>query len=338
MRVNCKSTVIGLLAAGTVLYYYISRWGPDLAWYYVPYPGNYRFRIDNAHTCQRSSPFVVLMVPVAPGERAARDAIRETWGGNRSELGRRVVTLFVLGLPSGGNPAEQQRRLEEENQRHHDLIQSDFLDSYHNLTIKTMMMLEWFKSHCANASYVMKVDSDVFLNVTNLVKLLVDPGHARKEYMTGLIWWDSAVSRNFLNKFYIPRDVIADSTFPPYPLGMSYVMSSDLPGKILAVAPQIRAFFIEDVYLGMCLKHLGIQLTRPPEESMFVVDPPHPLSCYDLSTKVAVMTDSDRRMRTYWRASQQSHTECLASSVDHEFACFFLIVLQLCCVFTMTSA
>ncbi len=37
----------------------------------------------------------------------------------------------------------------------------DFLDCYKNLTIKTMVMLEWLDSYCSSASYAMKIDSDV---------------------------------------------------------------------------------------------------------------------------------------------------------------------------------
>lgn len=309
MRVNFKSTVIGFLAAVIIFFYYFSPWGRDPAWYYVAYPGNYNFIIENATSCKSPSPFLVLMVPVAPRERAARDAIRKTWGGQK--LDRRVVTFFVLGLPSGRSQAEQQEELVKEHQQHNDLIQSDFLDSYHNLTIKTMMMLEWLNTNCVNASYVMKVDSDVFLNVTNLVKLLVDPSHDKQDYMTGLVWWDSPVSRNIFNKFYIPRKVIPESKFPPYPLGMSYVMSSDLPGKILGVAPRIRTFFIEDVYLGMCLKRLGIKPKDPLEKKKFIVDPPHPpLNSCELSKVIAVMTGNIKQMETYWQMSQQQDTKC----------------------------
>lgn len=308
MKLNYKSIlVIGFLTAA--LYVCMSRWEPNLAWYYVAYPGNYNFILDNAAICESASPFLVLMVPVAPLERAARDAIRETWGRQNLVLGRRVITLFVLGLPSEGQ-AGQQEGLVKENQQHHDLIQSDFVDSYHNLTIKTMMMLEWLTANCAEASYVMKIDSDMYLSVQNLVKLLLDPKTARQDYMTGLVWWHSAVSRNIFNKFYIPRSVIADSEYAPYPLGMSYVMSLDLARKILEVAPQVRAFFIEDVYLGMCLKRLGLEPTDPPEDTMFVIYPSPPLSGCSLSTVIAVTTDNIRQMRTYWQRSREPVTEC----------------------------
>lgn len=309
MRVNFKCVTVAFLAAVLVVSFRMLL-EPDPEWYYVAYPGKYKFIIDNAAICSSSSPFLVLMVPVAPGNKAARDAIRDTWGGETLVRGRRVITLFVLGLPSAADRAEQQQKLVEEDQRHHDLIQSDFSDSYHNLTIKTMMMLEWFSGNCAGASYVMKVDSDMYLSVQNLVDLLVRPDIPKQDYMTGLVWWHSTVSRNIFNKFYIPRTVVAAPEFPPYPLGMAYVMSSDLPGKILRVAPYNRTLFIEDVYLGMCLKLLDIKPRDPPEETMFLVDPWHPLSSCTLSKVIAVTTENVWQMRTYWQTSRQLDAKC----------------------------
>lgn len=278
--------------------------------YHVAYPGNYKFIIDDTPTCRNITPFLVLMVPVAPRDKAARDSIRKTWGSEKRVLSKLIETLFILGLPTGTDAAHQQEKLKQENQQHHDLIQSNFQDSYHNLTIKSMIMLEWLAANCVKTSYVMKIDSDIFLHVKNLVKLLLDPSIAKKNYITGLVWWHSQVSRNPFNKFYMPSYVIAEPEYPPYPLGMSYLMSSDLPGKIVEVAPHIQPLFIEDVYLGMCLKHIHISPTDPPEETMFIVNPWHPLSGCSLSKVIAVTTKSITQMITYWQRCRQSDAKC----------------------------
>lgn len=266
--------------------------------------------MDDTPVCKGTAPFMVLIVPVAPSGKPARDAIRKTWGSEKQVLGQWVETLFILGLPTGADAAEQQEKLKEENQQHHDLIQSNFLDSYHNLTIKTIVMLEWLAARCASASYVMKIDSDMFLHVRNLVGMLLDPHTAKQNYMTGLVWWHSGVSRNPFNKFYIPRYVMPEPEYPPYPLGMAYVMSLDLPGKILGVSSHIKPLFIEDVYLGMCLKRLGVSPTDPPEETMFLVDPWHPLNSCSLSKVIAVTTKHTAQMIVYWQRSRQPDAKC----------------------------
>ncbi|XP_049901618.1 beta-1,3-galactosyltransferase 5-like isoform X1 [Epinephelus moara] len=285
------------------------RW-EDPGPYHVAYPRNYKFIMDDTLTCKNTTPFLVLMVPVAPNDIAARDTIRKTWGNEKLVLGQLVETLFILGLPGGADAEQQQEKLKQENLQHHDLIQSNFQDSYRNLTVKTMMMLEWLAAHCVNAAYVMKIDSDMLLHVPNLVKLLLSPSTAKENYMTGLVWWHSPVLRNPFNKFYMPRGVIAESEYPPYPLGMAYVMSLDLPAKILSVSPQIKPIYIEDAYLGMCLKRLGISPTDPPENTMFIVDPRHPLSSCSLSKVIAVTTTSIPQMTSYWERSRQPEAKC----------------------------
>ncbi|KAL3996832.1 ETS domain-containing protein Elk-4 [Sarotherodon galilaeus] len=268
--------------------------------YHVAYPRNYKFIMDDTPTCRTTTPFLILMVPVAPSNVATRNDIRQMWGNEKLVLGQRVETVFIVGLPGGSDAEHQQEKLQQENQQYHDLIQSNFQDSYNNLTIKTMVMLEWLAAHCTKASFVMKIDSDVLLNVPNLVKLLVDPSTAKQNYMTGLVWWHSPVLRNQFMKFYMPRSVIAESEYPPYPLGFAYVMSLDLPGKILGVSPQIKPIYIEDAYLGMCLKRLGVSPTDPPEETMFLVKPSHPLSSCSLSKLIASTTTSMFQMNGYW--------------------------------------
>lgn len=279
------------------------RWWKE-EYFYVDYPANYNFILDETPTCKSTTPFLILMVPIVPADRATRDIIRKTWGSEKVVLDQLVETVFIMGLP-GGNDAEQLEALREENEQHHDIIQSNFLDSYHNLTIKTMVMLEWLAQHCASASFVLKIDSDMLLHVHNLVKLLLDPSTAKQNYMTGLIWWHSPVLRKPFNKFYMPTYVIPEPEYPPYPLGMAYVMSLDLPREILDVSRQIRPIYIEDAYLGMCLKRLGISPTDPPEDTMFLVNPLHPLSKCSLSKMIAMTTTNTSQMMSYWQTIRE---------------------------------
>lgn len=266
--------------------------------YHVAYPWNYKIIIDDTETCKNATPFLLLMVPVTPSNLQARSLIRRTWGREKMVLDKLVETVFVVGL-SEGNGAEQEM-LKQESMQYHDLIQSNFQDSYRNLTIKTMIMLDWVTKYCSKASYILKIDSDVLLNVKNLVELLLSPNTPKQNYITGLVWWHSPVLRNPFTKFYLPRSVFPEPEFPPYPLGFAYVMSMDLPPKILNASLQIKPIFIEDAYLGMCLKRLGISPTNPPEDTMFLVDPQHLLSSCSLSKLIATTTTSVSQMNWYY--------------------------------------
>lgn len=264
--------------------------------YLVEYPHQYHLVINQPHKCQQLKPFLVLVVPVAPHNKAHRDVIRKTWGSESPVLGRVVVLVFLLGLHSGEAAEELQQQLVEESREHGDLVQGDFLDCYKNLTIKTMVMLEWLQAHCSGASYAMKIDSDTFLNVPNLIRMLADA--PTSNYMTGLVARNGPVLRDPNSKWYLPAEVYPDPVYPPYALGLGYVLSMDLPPKLLEASRQVRAVYIEDVYLGMCLQFLGLSPTDPPRGGYFQVFPVAYSRCA-YSTLIATTADNQDRVKVW---------------------------------------
>ncbi|XP_034443620.1 beta-1,3-galactosyltransferase 2-like [Hippoglossus hippoglossus] len=236
--------------------------------YHQAYPRNYHFIMNNPEVCKTKTPFLILMVPVAPGNLEARDAIRQTWGNGSVVQGEVVVTLFMLGLSEEAD-VQQQEKLQQENLQHHDLIQSNFMDTYLNLTIKTMVIMDWLATFCPTAAYGMKIDSDMFLNIDNLVIMLRMPGIPQVNYLTGMLMWSREVVRSMGSKWYVSEELYPDPLYPTYTLGMGYVFSNDLPRKYVDISISIKTFNIEDAYIGVCMKKLGIEPISPPNPSQF---------------------------------------------------------------------
>ncbi|XP_073699788.1 beta-1,3-galactosyltransferase 1-like [Garra rufa] len=233
-------------------------------YYHVAHPSNYHFILDEPDKCKQN-PFLVLMVPVAPHQVDARNAIRRTWGNESSVQGKTLLTLFLVGL-TGGPEAQQQ--LEEESRQHRDLVQSNFVDSF-NLTIKTMVIMDWLATRCPQANYSMKVDSDMYLNLENLMSLLLAPNTPRQNYITGMVMWDRPVIRDKSSKWYVSEELYPELKYPTYLLGMGYVFSNDLSKKLVEASKVIKPFNIEDAYVGACLKQLGVEPSSPPDPSKF---------------------------------------------------------------------
>ncbi|KAK7127008.1 hypothetical protein R3I94_018250 [Phoxinus phoxinus] len=237
--------------------------------YHVAHPLNYHFILDEPDKCSQWDPFLVLMVPVAPHQLEARNAIRSTWGNEITVKGKAVMTLFLVGLTGGSDSEKAQQQLEEESRQHRDLVQSNFVDSYFNLTIKTMVIMDWLVTRCPQATYVMKIDTDMYLNLGNLMTLLLAPNTPRDNYITGVVMRDRSVIRNKNSKWYVSEELYPEPKYPTYLLGTGYVFSNDLPEKIVEISKVIKAFNIEDAYVGACLKHLGIAPSSPPDPSQF---------------------------------------------------------------------
>lgn len=213
-------------------------------------PGTYRYLLNQPAVCSKRSPFLVLLVPVAPAEEEARQAVRRTWGAAAEDR----LTLFFVGLSKGGHP---QRLLEEENRAHADIIQMDFQDSYQNLTIKTMMMMNWLSVHCPRASYAMKVDADIFVNVFLLANhLRSSPRHS---FITGSVITDGVPRRNSSSKWYVSKQQYSEDTFPWYVSGAGYVFSADLAARISWASTHVPMIPLEDVYVGLCLRVLEVR-------------------------------------------------------------------------------
>uniref|UniRef100_UPI0037E99600 beta-1,3-galactosyltransferase 1 n=1 Tax=Semicossyphus pulcher TaxID=241346 RepID=UPI0037E99600 len=257
--------------------------------YLVEYPYEYHFTINEPYKCEQQKPFLVLVVPVAPHNRAHRNIIRSTWGGESLDQDKVVQLFFLLGRQSGEGAEQLQEQLLQESKEHRDLIQSDFLDCYKNLTIKTMVMLEWLDAHCSATSYAMKIDSDMFLNVPKLISMLLNA--PKTNYLTGLVAKGGVVLRDPKSKWYLPASIYPYPQYPRYALGLGYVFSLDLAKKLVGASRHVKAVYIEDVYLGLCMKHLNIPPTDPPKWGYFQVFPVRYSRC-EYSQLIATTTDA----------------------------------------------
>nr|XP_032802802.1 beta-1,3-galactosyltransferase 2-like [Petromyzon marinus] len=248
----------------------------------------FRYLLNEPDTCRPRAPFLVVLVASESTEFEAREAIRETWASESVALrGVSFRRLFLLGTASPASDA--QRRIEEESRRHGDLIQQNFTDAYDNLTLKTMMGLHWVSVHCPHASYVMKTDSDMFVNLEVLVKAVleqqVNEGQQQQEedgseitqrrrvpprdYFTGYVMRGFLPNRNPASKWYMPEDMYPGATYPTFCSGTGYVMSATLASRLYRASLAIRRLRLEDVYVGVCLESLGVEPVFPPYEFHF---------------------------------------------------------------------
>ncbi|XP_068607185.1 beta-1,3-galactosyltransferase 5-like [Brachionichthys hirsutus] len=282
---------------------------PVVFQYHIAYPRNYLFIMDNKDLCMARNPFLVLMVAVRPNDVEARDAIRRTWGNETLVRGKAVLTLFMLGL-SGGSEAEKVHgNVKEENLQHQDLIQSDFMESYANLTIKTMVMMHWLATRCPTAAYAMKVDSDMFLNIENLVIMLKRPDIPKTDYLTGYLMWDRPVVRSRDSKWYVSEELYPEPIYPTYALGMGYVFSNDLPLKYVEISKSVSYFNVEDAYIGKCMKMLGLEPKSPPDPSQFKAYLSHYDRC-EFSKVITYILGSPKDLLTYWTDLKRSAPPC----------------------------
>ena len=224
-----------------------------------PYP----FKLVRSPTeCRIVSPpygnvFLVVLVACRHKEVDDRSLIRRTWGKVKVHEGKSILVRFLVGLPHTLN---EENVIQKETAEYGDIIQGDFFDSYKNMTLKVLLGLKWAGLKCPNATYVMNLDSDMFVNVYNLVTLLTDS--PRVEFAKGNLKPFSRPLRHRHSKWYTPVDMYPEPSYPPYLNGPAYVMSGDLPVRIFNESVHVRYIPWDDVFIGLVMKKIKVSPVR----------------------------------------------------------------------------
>nr|XP_060616681.1 beta-1,3-galactosyltransferase 4-like [Anolis sagrei ordinatus] len=204
--------------------------------------------------CSPRAPSLLVLVVSAPYHITQRQAIRSTWGGARCTGKFTVQTFFALGLP---RKPSFQAALEREAAKHQDLVQGRFLDTYGNLTLKTLSLMGWAATHCPGTLFLVKVDDDIFLNLPGLAEELEHCTTLAPTYL-GQIHWRVWPNRDSRSRHYIPASLYPAGHFPPYCGGAVYVLSGAAVPILLGASRHVPLVPVEDIFVGLCAHWAGI--------------------------------------------------------------------------------
>lgn len=230
--------------------------------------GNLRgkYLINQPSKCAKEEEDILLLMFVksSPENAQRRLVIRETWGDEgyvRANLHVNVKVLFVLGVhPDEGERSGVQKVLEAESESYGDLIQRDFLDTFHNLTTKLILQFDWASEFCRKARFIMSTDDDVFVHTPNLVRYLRTVEQKPvSNFWVGHVHRGSPPVRRKSSKYYVPFEMYPWSAYPDYTSGAGYVVSGDVASKIHAATEVLNSsLYIDDVFMGICAASMGV--------------------------------------------------------------------------------
>ncbi|KAJ8039144.1 Beta-1,3-galactosyltransferase 1 [Holothuria leucospilota] len=225
---------------------------------------NIKFVINEPNRCnpteEKSAPlFLLVLMHSASGNFEQRERHRFSCLKVSEVSGKGTASLFLLG-ESGDETVNS--RIKEESGKYKDIIMGNFLDSYQNLTLKTLMGLKWASAFCPLSKYVMKADDDGVINFKNVVNLLSTTPSSK--YIVGHLFNKNRPVRDPTNKWFISEKDYPGLFYPPYLNGIAYVMSGDLAGSLFQVSHAVPLFPLEDVYVGMLLERLRIEAISDP--------------------------------------------------------------------------
>ena len=166
---------------------------------------------------------------------------------NRSNIHR----FYITGLCQNCNLSS----LHREAKKYADIVMFDFVDSYDNLTIKTLVTLDWAQRHY-KSQYFFKVDDDVFVKLGVILKKIKKSINQEKIIM-GYCITDGRPVRDKRNKWHLTRDMYSFNYFPPFCFGTDYVISKPAIKSILPYSGITPLTRLEDVSLGLLINKTG---------------------------------------------------------------------------------
>lgn len=123
-----------------------------------------------------------------------------------------------------------------------------FIDTYNNLTLKTISALEWSWTHCSRVQYVLKTDDDVYINTPVLLDILDEVVDRRRTIM-GYLTKGWRPIRNMKSHYFISKRQFQENKFPDFHTGPAYVLTSDIVQQLYHAALNETYFKLEDVFI-----------------------------------------------------------------------------------------
>lgn len=192
---------------------------------------------------------LLIIIASAPSHSEARMAVRQTWG--HYKVRRDVSIAFMLGKT---NNSSLQNQLNSEEYMYGDIIQGKFLDTYDNLTLKTISMLEWVDNYCPNVAFILKTDDDMFINVSKLLSM-ISKRNKNDRIIYGRLAKKWKPIRNKKSKYYISRQQYKPAVFPDFTTGPAYLISSCVVHDLYLAALNHTYCKLEDVFVTGIVAH-----------------------------------------------------------------------------------
>ena len=217
-----------------------------------PYPPSFKERaMFLSPSRSNNDAFLVIIVVSTSKNFEARKAIRASWGKSSSGSNSNQDSFrlfFVVGCDEVSD-----ERVEKESQTYRDILRGNFLDTYvqNELhTVKILLGLKWATT-MSNSQYILKVNSDSFVNVQETIKWLHslsdstgDVLQYRKDLYTAYCHSGVAVVRNPQSPYFIPENQWSDELLPTYGSGIGVVLSRDVAERMVQLAREVRLIYI----------------------------------------------------------------------------------------------
>ncbi|RNA34855.1 beta-1-3-galactosyltransferase 5-like [Brachionus plicatilis] len=240
---------------------------------------------------------VIAFVCSSPKNFYQRKLIRQTWA-QKSLFGKYLRVVFLLADPQNKTIDEE---VKKEYEQYSDIVQENFIDSYRNLSLKTIMGFRWVTHFCPKAKYVLKIDDDVVVNTKSVIKYLCKREESKKnsnDAIIGKFIRNPKPKRTKKSKFYVSFEEYDKNYFYPYCQGLSYLATNGLAAQLFNVSKYKKPFIFEDVYVGMLAHMIGAKFESINPK--IITKLPAKMNKKTIETNFFILARSNKMFLTIW--------------------------------------
>ncbi|XP_066962720.1 uncharacterized protein [Macrobrachium rosenbergii] len=238
----------------------------------IPEQVTWTHDLNPTQVCDGNDPLILAVVISAVDKKGLRELIRRTWANPRLYPYTKMRQVFIIGATKN---IALQEEVNKESDKYNDIIQYDFIDSYNNLTYKTMSWLKWVVDRCPQVPFIAKIDDDVMVNPFHLknffeeqmktppvpaiktTPLLNDTLQPGDNIATAYIYgrYDAQPYPMRYSKWGVTKEEYPEKEYPPFVHGPAYVVGRAAARLLLKYAPYVPFLKLEDVYTTGLVAH-----------------------------------------------------------------------------------
>ena len=196
--------------------------------------------------------FILFVVKSTPKHFDRRNMIRETWGKYRTIFDRKFAVVFLLGHDSDDDKTNV--AVENEANCYNDILRTNIVDTFSNLTIKTLSTFKWISQNLQHKVryYVITDDNCVadLRTITNYLVRYLNPN----AYETSAMYCGFMYERNSgvirgNGKMSVSEQVYPNPIYPSYCRGAMVILTHNMINDIYITSTQTdyEDFPLEDV-------------------------------------------------------------------------------------------
>ncbi|XP_041434557.1 beta-1,3-galactosyltransferase 5-like [Xenopus laevis] len=207
-------------------------------------------------------PVLIMAIKSHPRSGARRSAVRQTWAREVEVEGYWVKPIFLIAHTEVSG---QMKLVALESREFGDILQWDFNEGHHNLSLKERCFLEWVTIELLHVEFIFKGDDDEYVNPKAIVHYIKEHGSSPNT-LHGNLQCHSAVMRS--SKYAISKTVYPLHKYPNFLSGGGFLFPGTSVKYLHEAAQKIPVFPLDDVYFGFLA--LAANLTYRHDRRFYV--------------------------------------------------------------------